>query len=131
MNRRILFSGLALLAAPALIAASQALPRALQQAQPGLWEISDPSGGRPTQRICLRDMSALAQVEHQGRQCTRVTIKDEAGMAEIHYTCMGGGFGRSTLEPVTPRNFRIVTQGIDRGLPFHYSLAARRLGGCS
>ena len=131
MNRRILFSGLALLAAPTLIAAAQALPRALQQAQPGQWEISDPSGERPVQRVCVRDLSALAAVEHWGRQCTRVTIKDEPVLAEIHYTCMGGGFGRSTLEPVTPRNYRLVTQGIDGGFPFHHTLAARRVGNCS
>lgn len=131
MNRRKLVAGLAILAAPALIAASQALPRALQQAQPGLWEISDPSGDRRTQRICFRDLSAMAQVEHRGRQCTRVTIKDDPRLAEIHYTCVGGGFGRATMEPVTPRNFRLVTQGIDGGLPFHHTLAARRVGSCN
>ena len=129
MNTRILIPALALLV-PATLAAAQALPRALQSSEPGLWEVSDPSGARKTQRLCLRDMSALAQIEHSGRQCTRVTIADEATKATIHYTCVGGGFGRSTLEPVNPRNVRLVTQGIAGGLPFHYSLAARRVGSC-
>ena len=130
MNKGIRLIALAVLGAPALIAASQGLPRALQGAQPGLWEFSDPAGNMPAKRMCVRDMTALAQVEHDKRQCTRVVIADEPGATTIHYTCTGGGFGRSTLEPVTPRSYRLDTQGISGGLPFHNRLNARRIGSC-
>lgn len=130
MNRRFLVSLAAMLAAPIVLAAAQALPRALASAEPGLWEYRHLEGDSAPQRRCIRDMTALAQVEHAGRQCTRVTIADEARATTIHYTCTGGGFGRSTLEQVTPRSYTIDTQGISDGLPFHHKLNARRVGNC-
>lgn len=72
----------------------------------------------------------MAQLQHRRSRCTRVVIRDLPGMAEIHYTCTGGGFGRSTVKPITPRSVKIETQGISDGAPFNYALQGRRVGEC-
>jgi hypothetical protein len=113
-------------AAAAFFAAS--LPPALKGG--GLWEVSRNASGAGGQRQCLADAALLTQWEHRGGQCTRVVISGTADRAQVHYTCSGGGFGTSYVSVLTPRSVRIETQGISDGLPFHYTLHARRAGDC-
>jgi hypothetical protein len=110
-----------------LTAASQ--PVALATLTPGLWEFAGKPQTEP-QRLCIADMASLAQIEHRSSKCTRVVIRDLPNLTEIHYTCTGGGFGRTTLKPITPRSMKIDTQGIAGGYPFSYVLQARRVGDC-
>lgn len=118
--------GLALLA---IAAAPQALPKALAAASPGLWEIEKPDDAR-AQRICIRDLASLAQIEQPGTRCTRVVLRDLPVSTEIRYTCASGGFGQSKIQLITPRSLRIDTQGIAADGPFHYVVQARRVGEC-
>ena len=96
----------------------------------GLWEVSRSADGANPEKVCVPQAAVLAQWEHRRGQCTRVVIKSSAAEAEIHYTCTGGGFGRSHIRVITPRTLRIETQGIADGYPFNYVLHARRTGSC-
>ena len=114
-------------AAVAVAAASE--PSMLKTVQPGQWEVQR-SGAAP-QRMCVRNVASLAQLEHRGRSCTRVVIRETAAAATIHYTCTGAGFGESSLSLVTPRSIRVQTQGISSDTsPFNYKFQARRVGDC-
>lgn len=106
---------------------SASLPRAM--AGPGEWEIGKTAGGAG-ERVCLPDPAMLMQWEHRGKQCTRVIVASSLDRAEVHYTCVGGGFGTSRVQVLTPRSIKIDTQGIADGLPFAYLVHARRVGNC-
>lgn len=112
--------GLALAAPPAFFAKSQ----------PGLWELSGMEGSRGPARMCLADLSELAQIEHRGRGCKLKPIRESAASITLSYECSAKDFGRSEVYFVTPRNFRIVSQGIAGGLPFAHTVQARRVGDC-
>jgi hypothetical protein len=111
-----------------LAAASQ--PKALTGVQPGLWELAGAPGAAQPVRRCVADVAALAQYEHDGKNCIRVVISDTADTTVIHYTCAGGGFGRARMTVLTPRSLRLEVQGISSNLPFNYMLQARRVGNC-
>ena len=108
-----------------LVAAS--LPHAM--VGPGQWEVGKTSGGGG-EKICLPDPAMLMQWEHRAKQCTRTIVTSSLDNAEVHYTCVGGGFGTSRVEVLTPRSIKVTTQGIADGLPFGYVLHARRVGAC-
>ena len=108
-----------------LVAAS--LPHAM--VGPGQWEIGKTAGGGG-EKICLPDPAMLMQWEHRAKQCTRTIVTSSLDNAEVHYTCVGGGFGTSRVDVLTPRSIKVATQGIADGLPFGYVLHARRVGAC-
>jgi len=116
--------------AAAVLALGAARPAALAPTSGGLWEISGVPGARAPARVCVADTVSLAQFEHRGQSCTRLVISDTPSTTVIHYTCAGGGFGRSKLTLVTPRSLRIETQGISGNFPFNYVFQARRIGEC-
>jgi len=125
---RIAFAALMTLSAGMVVSAT--VPRALAPAAGGLWEISKNAAGREPTRLCVPSPDVLAQFEHRQSRCTRSVVRNSGNVAEIHYTCADGGFGRSEVTLVTPRSLTIDTQGISGGLPFHYKLYARRTGDC-
>jgi len=119
--------------AMAVLAAAQRpnqRPAALAETSGGLWEMSGEPGTKGLQRLCVADTAVLAQFEHRAQMCTRLVISDTPPTAVIHYTCAGGGFGRSKMTLITPRSIRIETQGISDNLPFNYVIQARRVGDC-
>jgi hypothetical protein len=116
-------------AALVLALGAAARPSSLARVEGGLWEI-DRLGPGVRPRICVADPLSLASYEHRGRTCTRVVISERPEGALIHYTCAGGGFGRSKIDVLTPRSIRIETQGIADNLPFNYVIQARRVGEC-
>jgi hypothetical protein len=116
------------MSASLLVAAT--VPRALAPASGGLWEVSQSATGHDPTKVCVPSPEVLAQFEHRQGRCTRKVVRDSGSMAEIHYTCADGGFGRSDVKLITPRSLTIDTQGISGGLPFHYKLYARRTGDC-
>jgi hypothetical protein len=118
------------LAGAALILGAAALPLALSQAEPGLWEVTGVPGTKAPIRQCVADLLALAQFEHRGESCSRHVIRDASSVTTVEYNCPDGGFGRTEIGLVTPRSLRIDTQGISGGLPFHYVAQARRVGDC-
>ena len=105
-------------------------PSVLSQASGGLWELSGGPGRQGRSRQCIRDTALLAQLEHRRSSCERAVLRDDPTSALIHYSCAGGGFGQTSIAMITPRSFRIETQGISAGAPFHYVLQARRIGNC-
>ena len=117
----------ACVALAALLAAAS-LPTAM--VGPGEWEVSKSATGSRKDRTCLADPAILTQWEHRGKPCTRTIISSQGDRAEVHYTCTGGGFGRTQVKVLTPRTLRIDTQGISDGYPFAYVLHARRVGDC-
>jgi hypothetical protein len=127
--RRVGLMTLVALGAVALIGAS-APGLSPRSARPGLWDVSHSATGAAAERVCLADPMILTQWEHRGGACTRVVLSEHEADATIHYTCAGRGFGQSTITLLTPRSLRIDTQGISNGLPFAYSLHARRAGDC-
>lgn len=104
-------------------------PASLANVEGGLWEI-DRLGPGQRPRLCVADPMTFASYEHRGKACTRVVISDGPNGAVIHYTCAGGGFGRSTVKALTPRSLRVDTQGIADNAPFQYVFQARRVGAC-
>lgn len=114
-------------AAFAAVLMGASLPLAM--AGQGEWEIGK-TAGRAGERVCLADPAMLMQWEHRGKQCSRVIVASSIDRAEVHYTCVGGGFGSSRVQVLTPRSIKIETQGIADGLPFGYLVHARRVGAC-
>ncbi|WP_443026193.1 hypothetical protein [Sphingomonas sp. CCH18-H6] len=122
------------------VAATLALPLAAADAptlavlrglELGQWQLREigPRGGERS--ICLGDMETLIQLQHPRGGCSRYVIDDRTAHGTIHYTCPGSGYGRTTIDLVTPRSVRIETQGVASGAPFHLELNARRMGACT
>ena len=128
MRALILFSVPLALGAAGLVSAAP--PAVFGKSQPGLWELSGIAGTRAPARLCVADLAQLAQVEHRGRGCKQKAIRETATSATFTYECSGKDFGRSEIKFVTPRNFKIVSQGIAGGLPFAHTVQARRVGDC-
>ena len=104
--------------------------RTLSGAAPGLWEMTGVQGKKSAVRECLPKLAALGQYEHRGRTCTATTLSDDGKVMLITYTCGAKDFGRTSIKLVTPRNLRVETQGISEGMPFSYTVEARRVGEC-
>jgi len=104
-----------------------ARPSVLAGVDGGLWEVT---GQGPPARICIGDPLVLAVYEHRSSSCTRSVLRNDGQSAVVSYSCSGGGFGQSQLSLLTPRSLEIDTQGILGGEPYHYVLAARRVGDC-
>jgi len=117
-------------AAAVLFLTGASRPASLMTVEGGLYEI-DRIGKGERPRLCIADPMVFASYEHRGKPCTRVVISDGPNGAVIHYTCPGGGFGRSTVKALTPRSLRVDTQGIADGAPFQYIFQARRVGDCA
>ena len=128
--KRFLGLGAAVAAMLTAPAATQGGIAALRNVDAGNWELTRPGTRAAPVRMCVADVSRLAQVEHRGRQCTRVTINEQGNDVLIHYTCSGAGFGRVKMSVVTPRSLRIETQGVSEQLPYHTTYHARRVGAC-
>ena len=114
-------------AAMGLVVGGASLPLAM--VGPGEWEISANVGGSG-EKVCLPDPGLLAQWEHRSKQCARVILSSTAERAEVHYTCVGGGFGTSRVEELTPRSIKVDSQGISDGYPFARTIYAHRIGAC-
>ena len=114
-----------------VVAAALLLGASLPQAMvgPGQWEIAKSASERG-EKICLPDPAMLMQWEHRGKPCTRTIVTSSIDRAEVNYACIGGGFGTSRVEVLTPRSIKVNTQGIADGLPFAYAVHARRIGAC-
>jgi hypothetical protein len=128
MIRFIVPAAIATIAAAAL--ASAAPPALFGKSQPGLWELSGIEGTKTPMRLCIADLTQLALVEHRGRGCKAKAIRETASSVTFTYECAPNEFGRTEIDYVTSKNFRIVSQGIAGGLPFAHSVQARRVGDC-
>jgi hypothetical protein len=103
---------------------------ALNAIQLGQWTLRARNGMGPIKTLCLGDARALLQIRHGAAACTRYVIGNDPKLAVVHYTCTGGGNGRTTVRIETPRLIQIDSQGIADGEPFEISLEGRRTGEC-
>lgn len=131
MDRPILPFAIAAGVAAALAGAAAAAPAVFAKSEAGLWELDGIAGKRAPSRLCLTDLSELAQIEHRGKACKQRVLRDTDAKLSVSYECGGNDFGRSEIEFVTGRNLRIVSQGISGGLPFAHKVQARRVGECA
>ena len=102
----------------------------LDQLEPGRWELRDRDGAAP-QRICLPNGRRLIQLRHSGLACDSFIVKDSPSEVVVQYTCQGRGYGRTQIRRETNRLVQVQSQGIVDGLPFAFSVEARRVGECS
>lgn len=102
----------------------------LAESTPGMWELTGAPGARGKVRECVANVASLAQYEHRGRTCKATVLSDSGKAAVVHYTCAGSDFGRTAIKVITPRNLKLDSQGISDGLPFAFTIEARRIGEC-
>jgi hypothetical protein len=102
---------------------------ALDQVEPGMWEIN--GSDTAPKSFCLFDRERLVQIAHEGPACTRFVIANDPRTATVSYSCRSGGSGQTTIRADRAGVVKIHTQGILRNEPFDYSVEARRVGACS
>ena len=130
IRKRIALAAAVILTAIAVPVAGQRPALAmLNQLDAGRWELRERDGG-PVERICLPDARRLIQLRHPASTCERLIVSDSATEVTVQYTCRGHGYGRTHIRRETSRLAQIETQGIVDGLPFAYSVEARRVGDC-
>jgi len=118
------------LAVPVLAAAVSRTPIvAFNRLQPGAWQLRALDGS-PPRRICLADGDELIQLGHPGAACSRFVLTNETGLATIHYTCTGHGYGRTTVKVETPQLVQVDSQGLIDRSPFQVTYEGRRVGDC-
>jgi hypothetical protein len=130
MTSRFSIAACGALLAIAAAAAAADKPKTLAAASPGLWELTGVQGSKTAVRECLTNLATLGQFEHRARTCKATTLSDTGKVTVINYSCGAGDFGRTSIKFVTPRNLKVETQGISDGLPFGYTMEARRVGEC-
>lgn len=101
----------------------------LDQLEAGRWELRERVGS-PAQNLCLPSGRRLIQLRHPGAQCSSFVVEDGPVQVVVQYTCAGHGYGRTRVRRETDRLVQIDTQGIADGLPFEFSVEARRIGNC-
>lgn len=101
----------------------------LEGLQDGAWDIRV-RGEDGSNKVCLRTGHELIQVRHRGERCSRIVVEDAANAVTVQYSCPGNGYGRTTIRKETAQLVQINSQGIEKGLPFHFDAEARRSGGC-
>lgn len=122
-----------ILIAGGLLAGAAAGPSilAFNRIQPGSWQLRALDSSLPAQRLCIADAYDLIQLRHPGAVCSRFVLTNDAETATVHYTCMGGGYGRTTIKVETGQLIRVESQGIANQSPFEMALEGRRTGACS
>lgn len=103
---------------------------ALDQIQPGQWQVKEAGSDAPGRTLCIGNTASLVQFGRGTAQCRHYVIANEASMVTVHFTCTGSGHGQTTIKVSTPRAFNLSTQGIMGGTPFDEQYEARRMGAC-
>jgi hypothetical protein len=96
----------------------------------GNWELRSRSAGGAPQRMCIDHARRFIQLRHQADACDRFVVEDGANNVTVQYTCRGRGYGRTHIRRETSRLVQIDSQGIANGLPFEFTVEARRIGDC-
>lgn len=102
----------------------------LDRLDPGGWELRERAGS-PPQKLCVPNGRRLIQLRHPGAQCSSFVVEDGPAEVVVQYSCPGHGYGRTRVRRETDRLVQIDSQGIVDGLPFDFSVEARRVGECS
>lgn len=122
---------LIVLLASAVPASGQRPPLAmLDQLESGKWELRSRDGRSLVERLCIANGRRLIQLRHSETNCERFIIDDLPGQVTVQYTCRGRGYARTHIRRETNSLVQIDSQGIAEGLPFDFSVEARRVGDC-
>lgn len=131
MTRKTFGLAIAGLMAGAAVAAGAGQITALGDVMPGKWQLKDIDESDGAGRtVCLADPAQLLQIQHATATCTREVIDNGAKAVTVHYTCAGGGSGRTTLTVRSSQSVKVETQGMAGGAPFAFDYDARRIGDC-
>ncbi len=103
----------------------------LDQLESGKWELRLRDGRNVVEQLCIGNGRQLIQLRHSELSCERFIIDDQPGQVTVQYTCRGRGYGRTHIRRETNRLVQIDSQGIAEGLPFDFSVEARRVGDCA
>lgn len=116
------------LAAPAF---GQSRPLAmLDRLDAGKWELRMREDGART-TLCIPNGRRLIQLRHPNEACDRLVIEDAPNQVAVQYTCRGRGYGLTRIRRETNQLVQIESQGIAEGLPFDFTVEARRVGSCA
>ena len=102
----------------------------LDQLDCGRWEMRERTGTLP-RRLCMPNGRHLIQLRHPGAHCDSFVLEDGPAQVVVQYVCQGRGYGRTRVRRETNRLVQIDSQGIAEGLPFAFSVEARRVGDCA
>ena len=102
----------------------------LDQLEVGRWELRERTASQ-SQRQCLPSGRRLIQLRHPGAHCDMFVVEDGSTQVVVQYTCQGHGYGRTRVRRETNRLVQIDSQGLADGLPFEFSVEARRIGDCT
>jgi hypothetical protein len=86
-------------------------------------------GARTT--MCIPNGRRLIQLRHPNEACDRLVIEDAPNQVAVQYTCRGRGYGLTRIRRETNQLVQIESQGIAEGLPFDFTVEARRVGSCA
>jgi hypothetical protein len=99
----------------------------------GMWQFRAVGGGATgtaTNRLCVGDVSKLAQVQHQGFDCQQYIVRSSPTVLTISYSCRGQGQGLTVIRKESNKLIHIDSQGIRNNSPFSFSVEARNAGPC-
>lgn len=97
----------------------------------GRWVIRSREPGRAAYPLCIDSGKRLIQLRHMEDNCDRLVVADASNAVTVQYTCLGRGYGRTTIRRESNRLVQIETQGIAGGLPFDELAEARHTGDCA
>lgn len=99
----------------------------------GMWQfraVGNGATGTAVNRLCVGDVTKLAQVQHQGFNCQQFVVRSTPNTVTISYSCRGEGQGLTVIRKETSKLIQIDSQGIRNNSPFSFSVEARNNGPC-
>ena len=95
----------------------------------GSWTLERRDDGAE-QRLCVRQPRDFIQLRHHQTGCTQFVVEDKPDHVEVQYTCLGHGYGRTSIRKESAKLVQVRSQGILNGAPFSIEGEARRTGPC-
>jgi hypothetical protein len=108
-------------------------PTLLDSLSQGMWQfraVGNGSTGTAVNRLCVGDVTKLAQVQHQSFNCEQFVVRSTPNSVTISYSCRGEGQGLTVIRKETSKLIQIESQGIRNNSPFSFSVEARNNGPC-
>ncbi len=133
--KRIIFLGFAVagIAGATIGYAQTSAPTLLDSLGRGMWQFRAVGGGATgteVTRMCVGDITKLAQVQHQGLNCQHYVVRSGPTSITISYSCRGQGQGLTVIRKETSKLVHIESQGIRNNSPFSFAVEARNTGPC-
>jgi hypothetical protein len=108
-------------------------PNLLDSLNRGMWQfraIGGGDAGTDVARLCVDDVTKLAQIQHKDFDCTQYVVRSSATTITISYSCRGKGQGLTTIRKESNKLIHIDSQGIRDNSPFSFTVEARNSGPC-